>query len=132
MRGVRLSVDVDVAELRCTQRSVSCSFRQGPHGGMSVLDLSQSLLRGIVDVRDITPLVAVKLNEKTWVVHGNRRLFALKEFQRVSGQCVRARCIVHDPSSHRGVPHQVLAKLILHASTQTDGLSVKIGGSRRA
>ena len=130
-RGSHLACDVDVAELRHTQQTISSKFRQGAHGGMPVLELSRRLYLGIVDAHDITPLVAVKLEGKVWVVHGNRRLMALKEFQRLSGQTVHVRCIVYNPASHDDVPQQVVAKLLLHASTRTDGLVVEFSGRRR-
>lgn len=87
-RGSHLERNVDVADLRYTQQTVSSKFRQGAHGGMPVLELSRMLYLGRVAVHDITPLVAVKLEDKIWVVHGNRRLMALKN----SNDCPVRQC----------------------------------------
>ena len=123
--------DISVEFLRYTQQNVSQTFRLGDHCGMLVMELTKNLLDGRVTERDIVPLVVVKHRKKFWVVHGNRRLKALKEFHRQLGGKVYVRCILHDPKSKDGVPCSVMAKLLLHFSTQTDGRLAEFGGQRR-
>ena len=123
--------DISVEFLRYTQQTVSQTFRLGDHCGMLVMELTKNLLDGRVTERDIVPLVVVKHRKKFWVVHGNRRLKALKEFHRQLGGKVYVRCILHDPKSKDGVPCSVMAKLLLHFSTQTDGRLAEFGGQRR-
>merc|ERR1719291_990897 len=127
-RSGHLLRDIDVERLRHTHQTISSCFRLGDHCGMPVMDLTTKLLDGRVRASDIVPLVVVKLEGKLWVVHGNRRLKALKEFHRRSGRKVHAPCILHNARGKDGVPHSVMAKLLLHASTQTDGRSAEFGG----
>lgn len=126
-----LLTEIGVDRLRHTHQTISSTFRLGDHCGMPVMELTKKLLDGRVTEREIVPLVVVKIGVKYWVVHGNRRLKALKEFHRQSSRKVYARCILYDTRSKEGVPHSVLAKLLLHASTQTEGRSAEFGGPPR-
>ena len=54
------------------------AFRNGEHGGKSVLDLKEKLRQGIMD---IPSLVAVRHRGSLWLVFGNRRLKMLKELE---------------------------------------------------
>lgn len=119
--------DIPVERLRHTHQTISSCFRLGDHCGMPVMELTKKLLDGRVLTSDIVPLVVVKLRGIHWVVHGNRRLKALKEFHLQSGRRVEARCILHSSKQGDGVPHAVVAKLLLHLSTRTDGASAEFG-----
>ena len=73
---------------------------------------------------EITPLVVVKFARYHWVVYGNRRLRALKEYAAiVAPQPVMMRCIVHDFDSQETVDKSLLAKFLDSATTTNNGIS---------
>ena len=82
-------------DLRHTHDEVCFVFRHGPHKGQSVDGLVRQLIDGY-PVDAITPLVVVVCQKIHWVVFGNRRLKALKDFSRVTRKRVSMKCIVHD------------------------------------
>ena len=55
-------------------------FTHGPHAGMCVEDLVESSLKQEVRPEGLTPLVEVAWRKNLFVVFGNRRWWALKEF----------------------------------------------------
>ena len=66
----------------------------------------------------------VKCLGQYWVVFGNRRLKALKEFVRISQRQVRMLCIVHDlEGRRRSVPMDLLAKFLDATTTENGGVS---------
>merc|ERR1712039_628235 len=72
---------VPITALRHTHDVVSDHFTHGNHKGHPVRQLTDDLLSGRTTVDRITPLVVVLLDKVHWVVFGNRRLKALKDFQ---------------------------------------------------
>jgi hypothetical protein len=71
---------LNVTRLYFTHEQVSSKFLHGPRKGESVELLVKKLLSGWVAVDNITPLVVMKCAQQFWVVFGNRRLKAVKEF----------------------------------------------------
>jgi len=117
-----LAQDLDAACLLQTHDNVSRDFAHGLHVGQSVTGLTEQLLRGY-DAKNITPLVVIRCLSENWVVFGNRRLKALKEFVDRSGKMVRMRCIVHNfDSGERMVPSELFAKFLQASSTMNRGL----------
>jgi len=111
-----------VGALWNTHKDVCPDFKHGRHRGRPVEDLTRRLLSGEEHPERLPPLVAVQHDGNLWVVYGNRRLKALKEFAARSGQGddVEARVIVHDRPS---VPSDLFAKFVL-AATTPDGRAV--------
>ena len=74
-------------------------FTHGPHAGMCVEDLVESFLKQEVRPEGLTPLVEVAWRKNLFVVFGNRRWWALKEFCRRHGiwteQAPQVRVLVH-------------------------------------
>ena len=121
--------NIDVRDLRFSHKNVSRTFRLGAHEGDEVTKLTDQLLRGTVTASHLPPLVVVKVEEKFWTVHGNRRLKALKEYARQSRRLeVQAPCILHD--SDDGLHHSMFAKLLLHLDSETDGRYAAFRGRR--
>ena len=87
-----------VMSLWHTHSDVSSVFANGEHRGQSVDDLRKGLVEGKVDPGNLPPLVAVQHGGHLWVVFGNRRLKALKQFAERSESPgdIQARVIVHD------------------------------------
>merc|ERR1712032_632583 len=77
----------------------------------------------------ITPLVVVRCFSKLWVVFGNRRLYALKEYVRRSNHVVLMKCIVHDyePRHTQTVESCLFAKFLAAATTMNGGLRAPFG-----
>lgn len=109
---------VAVDSLKQTHDTVRKTFQHGPHKGENVMELCGKLLSGTVHVTDITPLVAMKYQGELYVVFGNRRLRALKNFQKVCSEVIHMECIVHDMDGEAPVP---LVVKFLHAATSTNG-----------
>ena len=55
-------------------------FKHGPHAGERVYDSVHELLNDDMETTDLTPMVAVQYHGQLYVVFGNRRLKALKEY----------------------------------------------------
>lgn len=115
-----LARPVNVDDLLQTHSCVSPTFAHGRHRGQSVEDLVGKLLRGEASVKDITPLVVVRCMGQLWVVFGNRRLKALRQYRARLGRAVRVQCIVHDIDGRTAYPPCLVAKFLL-ASTTTNG-----------
>lgn len=124
-RHLMQSVEVD--SLLHTHSGVSEKFLHGPERGEKVVDLTWKLWRGEVSADSIRPLVAIRFVGDLWVVFGNRRLRALKEFRRwLSCPQVWVRCIVHDCDGEQPVHHALVAKLLDAATTANGGLSARL------
>lgn len=121
---------VGVHLLKQTHNDVSAVFAHGPHKGKPVRGLVEEL-KGGLSVSTITPLVAIRLRSESWVVFGNRRLKALKEYaSQVYPQVVRAPCIVHNFDGATHVPKALLAKFLDSATTENGGISACFRGTR--
>lgn len=121
-RWKHLEQMVEVRQLRHTHNDVSPTFKSGPHRGQLVSELSVALQEGYPTV-NINPMVVVKNDGQLWVVCGNRRLKALKEFQSARPDLqVRAPCMVHDLNGSSPVPHELIAKCMAAMSTQNEGV----------
>jgi hypothetical protein len=126
-----LARPVSVTLLRQTHDNVSHRFRHGRHARESVEDLSRKLLVGDTLVENITPLVAVKFQNQLYVVFGNRRLKALKDYQRQLSDVVDMMCIVHDLDEASPVPHALVAKFLDAASSTNCGIHASFFPRRR-
>jgi len=112
---------VEVRHLRHTHCDVSPTFKSGPHRGQLVSDLSRALQDGY-PTHNIKPMVVVRNVSEFWVVCGNRRLKALKDFQSARPDLdIRAPCIVHDVNGASKVPQQLMAKCLAAMSTENEG-----------
>ena len=123
---------VDLKELRHTHHQVSAKFRHGEHKGQRISDLTRQLQEGQVKSQDITPLVCLFWNGVHWVIGGNRRLKALRDFatSKETGQAVLVKCIVHpDPKK---APPALIARFLLAWSTTNHGCEVTVGGRQTA
>lgn len=123
---------VDLRELRHTHAQVSAKFRHGEHQGQRISDLTRQLKEGQVKSEDITPLVCLFWNDVHWVICGNRRLKALRDFasSKETGQVVLVNCIVHpDPKK---APPALIARFLLAWSTTNHGCEVTVGGRQTA
>ena len=109
-----------VMDLHFTHSDVSRTFLHGPHKGEHVVDLVHKLQTGAVTPSDLPPLVVVVVAGANWVVYGNRRLKALREFAATSRLQVKAKCIMHDATECNGA---LLAKFLLAWSTCNGGKS---------
>jgi len=114
--------ELDVGSLLQTHQEVSATFLHGPHHGESVRGLTEKLLSGRVRPCEITPLVVVKFLAQNWVVFGNRRLKALKDYQMNVGHVVVMHCILHDLDSTLEAPYPLVAKLFDAAETRNGGV----------
>jgi hypothetical protein len=112
-----LQESVNVNSLRFTHDRVSDRFLHGRHQNEPVASLTEKLISGEVLAQDITPLVVVGSVGKLWVVFGNRRLKALKDFNAWTERKVQAFCIVH----RRNIPAPLMAKLLISTSTENGG-----------
>jgi len=123
----------DVSDILHTHDTVASCFRNGPHRGESVQDLTDKLLRGETQAVDLPPLVLGRLKGALHAVTGNRRLVALKDFinQSPPGTTVKVRCLVYDLDSGGEVPPVIVAKLISSSTTDNDGASAAIRGHRQ-
>jgi len=117
--------DVDVDVLRHTHDKVNPTFRHGGHRGVPVGALTSQLLSGRVTPHNIPALVVVQLDSRLWVVFGNRRLKALKDYRTALRQPVWMRCIVHNHDTGT-VPSAVLAKFLLSSTTSNLGAAVEV------
>merc|ERR1712064_90448 len=94
------------SRLRFTHESISSKFGCGPHRGKPVANLIEMLENGAMMTESLPALVAVNWRGLIFVVFGNRRLYALKQFALRHGAwpagCTpRVRIIVHDiPFAH--------------------------------
>lgn len=123
---------VDLKELRHTHAQVSAKFRHGEHQRQRISDLTRQLKEGQVKSQDITPLVCLFWNDVHWVICGNRRLKALRDFasSKETGQVVLVNCIVHpDPKK---APPALIARFLLAWSTTNHGCEVTVGGRQTA
>jgi len=119
----RLSVEI----LRFTHNKVTEHFRHGPHKGMKVTELTRLLRTGGTTPEKVTPLVVVLHKGKHNVVFGNRRLKALKDFDKISKKKVFMPCIVHRLEE---APKELWAKFV--ASSTTDNSGLDAAWSRRS
>jgi len=120
---------IAVADLRHTHENVGQSFVHGEHGGEGVQKLTEDLVAGKRSVSDIVPLVVVELHGEFWVVFGNRRLRALKEFDARCQAPVSVRCIVHSVDAGQ-VPTAILAQFLLSSTTRNGGAWARIRPAR--
>lgn len=122
-RWSHLLEDLDVSLLRQTHDCIGSRFAHGPHKGERVMALVPKLEAGLPTKR-VTPLVVAKCIAKFWVVFGNRRLKALKEYAAlVYPRKVQMHCIVHDLDASQQVDKALLAKFLHSATTENGGLS---------
>lgn len=87
---------IDVSRLHFTRPTIAERFLHGPHKGELVSDLKRQLRTGKVQSKDIIPLVVMKWEQRYWVIRGNRRLKALKDYV-PSTLSISVRCVVHEP-----------------------------------
>lgn len=87
---------IDVSGLNFARPSVPKRFLHGPHKGELVSELKKQLRTGKVQSKDIIPLVVMKWDQRYWVICGNRRLKAMKDYA-PSMLPIKVRCIVHEP-----------------------------------
>jgi len=122
-----------VDSLKFTHEDISGSFRLGrqPGAGKPLLELTQELFDGKVKPSDLPALVAVRHSGSLWVVYGNRRLKALKSFQKLR-PAVRVEAPVHVHDIMRSEAVKLFAKFVLSATTWDGGLdaSFRAAGPR--
>ena len=117
-----LAQRIVVGRLLFTHHEISDQFLHAPHQGERVTSLKDRLLSKECFPDDVTPLVVIQFMGELWVVCGNRRLKAFKDFQKESRQEVLVTCIVHDLDGTITVPHALVAKFVDACSTQVHGM----------
>ena len=117
-----LAQRIVVGRLLFTHHEISDQFLHAPHQGERVTSLKDRLLSKECFPNDVTPLVVIQFMGELWVVCGNRRLKAFKDFQKESRQEVLVTCIVHDLDGTITVPHALVAKFVDACSTQVHGM----------
>eukprot|EP00747_Dinoflagellata_sp_TGD_P053896 gnl/TRDRNA2_/TRDRNA2_148716_c1_seq2.p1 gnl/TRDRNA2_/TRDRNA2_148716_c1~~gnl/TRDRNA2_/TRDRNA2_148716_c1_seq2.p1 ORF type:complete len:474 (+),score=89.42 gnl/TRDRNA2_/TRDRNA2_148716_c1_seq2:159-1424(+) len=128
---------IPLSELRNTHDKVDPIFRHGQHKGLPVASLTEDLLTERITVSDVPKLVAVKCEGKYYVVFGNRRLKAMKDYAArllPRGQvCVPA--IVHSyphfSTLERPLALALSAKFVHASSSCNDGLFADFRGPPR-
>jgi len=118
-----LAKDVPVSKLRFTHDVVNEKFLHGRHSGALVSQLTDDLSEGKLNADDVQALVVVLLHGCHWVVFGNRRLKAMKDFDDKRSTASSAKCIVYDVNKG-AIPHPIFAKLVLSMTTKNEGLGV--------
>lgn len=135
--------DIDDKRLRNSHNEVSPCFKHGPHAGQRVKDLAHKFMRGEACCEKLTPMVAVEDKGLFYVIFGNRRLTAVKEFAALrtargaSGPTPKIQIIVHSPP-YRSIqlvagPDAAVAfqaKVLDAMSSLSDGTNVGIRGRR--
>eukprot|EP00746_Dinoflagellata_sp_MGD_P125567 gnl/MRDRNA2_/MRDRNA2_60335_c0_seq3.p1 gnl/MRDRNA2_/MRDRNA2_60335_c0~~gnl/MRDRNA2_/MRDRNA2_60335_c0_seq3.p1 ORF type:complete len:485 (-),score=88.42 gnl/MRDRNA2_/MRDRNA2_60335_c0_seq3:330-1718(-) len=114
-------------EILChTHDTIHDIFKNGPHQGEKVENLIERLCKGETKPEDLPWLVvAVDADRVHWVVFGNRRLHALKEFRRISGNnALMMHCIVHDLKG-KDCPPALPFKYMDAKSTRNEGQSAE-------
>eukprot|EP00435_Cladocopium_sp_Y103_P011220 s1597_g2.t3 len=95
-----LWLDLDDARLKCGHATISRRFGHGQHTGQPVQQLVVDLQMGRLKPQQLPALVAVASRGDIFVVCGNRRCFAVKEFAKSTPPWKRPYCwvrvIVHD------------------------------------
>lgn len=112
-----------VNELRFTHAEINGAFRHAPHQGVLVSDTAAKLKNHECQVEDLPALVVMTFEKQKWVIMGNRRLKALKEFQDAVNYPVEMKCIVYDLDTNEPLPSPpcLMAKFIEASSTMNDG-----------
>lgn len=118
---------VPVDLLRFTHNTVTERFRNGPHKGMKVTELTRQLVSGATTPDQITTLVVVLHKRVHNVVFGNRRLKALKDFAKQSQKNITMACIVHESGD---APKQLWAKFLDSSTTDNYGTSASFSNGR--
>jgi hypothetical protein len=121
---------LDVQSLKLTHDEVNLVVFHGPQRGQRVDTLVEELRSGDTRVESITPLVVVRCLGDDWVVCGNRRLKALKEFAATSQRPVFMSCIVHEGKRGENFPIELFAKFLDALSTTNGGMSVSYCSKR--
>ena len=129
----------DISELRYSHDAVSSTCRHDPHRGKHYRTLVEDLLAGMRPL-ELPALVAVAWQEAVWVICGNRRCSAIKDFvERQTYQpcddrkAAHVRVIVHKFSELSDIRDEV-AKLAFRLKateamdTRTQGCRVRVRG----
>lgn len=114
----------DVLHLKQGHDVITSTFKHGIHRGMPIEELTRQLLQGETIPENIPPLVAARFSDRIFVIFGNRRLHAMKEFARAAGCKVCAAVLVHDhPFAHLepNLRHVFVLKALRSTSTQNGG-----------
>ncbi|CAK9018492.1 unnamed protein product [Durusdinium trenchii] len=115
---------VEVQYIRHSHNEVNRYFAHGEHANSSVLDLIEDLINEKAHPQDLTPFVVIQFTKlEYWAVFGNRRLKALKEFQKYLDDRrdplqVKARCLVWKKEE---VPAVLACKLAMSTTTTNLG-----------
>jgi len=120
----------DVSELRHTHNTVAETFLNGSFRGTRVSELTVKLRQGLTKLADIPPLVAVDFWGKLFVVCGNRRLRALRDYASETSSPTEVQVIVHrlplDSIEDASLRCAFLAKAVLAATTMNGGRNAEI------
>merc|ERR1712232_233365 len=113
---------IDVRRLKFCHVTISPTFMNGPHRGLPVLTLLDSLHRGTSKPEELAPLLVMK-HDGLECVCGNRRLYCLKRYAAEASVSVNAWCIVYDLKAQE-TPRNLVMKYIL-AKTTEDGEGIR-------
>ena len=120
---------IDDLRFRASHNEVSPTFTHGPHAGMRVQDLVECFMRDDERPEGLTPLVAARWRGALYVIFGNRRMWALTEFNKRhgpwTGRVPEVRVIVHDFPFEYIQPDQLRFSFQLKA---LDAMSSENGG----
>ena len=133
--------EVEVSQLRYSHANISKRFRHGEHQHQKVETLTQDLLSGRLRTEEVKPLVAVEWKRAVWVICGNRRCHAMKEYVRYLPQSdqsamPKAKVILHDfprlsALDDRDVRSAFVLKAVASMSTRSEGQNVEVGARNR-
>lgn len=113
---------VNVLSLHMTHEFISLTFRHGQHRGQPVRSLTEQLLDGTASLRDVPALLAVAMKGRYYVVFGNRRLHAIKKYQRrlPAAREVLVNTVVYDMDVMQ-LPDVIMARFLHGASSKSSG-----------
>ena len=125
--------EIEVSQLRYSHSNISKTFRHGEHQHQKLETLTQDLLSGRLRTEEVKPLVAVEWNGAVWVICGNRRCHAMKEYVRYRPQSAmpKAKVILHDfprlSALYGDVRSAFVLKAVASMSTRSEGQYVEVG-----
>ena len=71
---------IEISELKYSHQNISERFLHGDQQGQSIHTLTDELYSGKLGATDVRPLVAVRWHGQVYVICGNRRCKAMKDF----------------------------------------------------
>ena len=134
-----LITEIPVSQLRYSHGNISRRFLHGEHRGMNIRTLTEQLYHGTLQTTDVKPLVGVSWNDAVWVICGNRRCHAMKEYVEwlAPGHPMpKARVILHDFPKLWGIQDEqvrwaFMLKAVSSMSTRSEGRHVQVGRTFR-